>query len=196
VMAPESTYGHMIVVVEALVSIIGIALITGLMFAKASRPKASVIFSNKMVIHKRDGQEMLMLRAGNARGNDVIDASMKLTALIDEISAEGDHLRRVRDLRLVRSYSPFFSLSWTVMHPIDEKSPLYDIDLNDPNCNVVALLGTLTGHDGTYGQTIYARHIWQLEDVMPKHKFVDVISHLDDGRLMLDYDNFHNVTPA
>jgi inward rectifier potassium channel len=196
VMAPQSSYGHIIVVIEALVSIIGIALVTGLMFAKASRPKSSVIFSNKLVIHNRNGQKILMLRAGNARGNDVIDASMKLTALIDEISDEGDHLRRVTDLKLIRSYSPFFSLSWSVMHPIDEASPLHGVDLDDPECNVVALLATLTGHDGTYGQTIYARHEWQIEDIVPNHKFVDVINQLEDGRLMIDYDSFHNVAPT
>lgn len=193
VLAPQTAYGNVIVTIEAAVGLIGVALITGLMFAKASRPRSSIIFSDKMVLTTMHGQKMLMFRVGNARGNDIIDAHIHLSALMEDTSSEGHHIRRIRDLKLVRSHSPFFTLSWMVMHPLDEKSPLYGLDLDDPHSDLLAINATMTGHDGTYGQTIYSRHTYFADQVYPDAMFVDVVSQLPDGRLMVDYGLFHEL---
>ncbi len=102
------------------------------------------------------------------------------------------HLRRIHSLELKRSRSPLFVLSWTVIHEIDEKSPLFDVDWDKPETTIMLLLATLIGHDGTYGQTIYARQMYQPSQIRIDHRFVDVISELEDGRLMIDYTHFHD----
>lgn len=192
-MHPATTYGHIVVTVEAAVGLLSVALATGLMFAKASRARASVLFSEPIVLTTMHGKPTLSFRVGNARGNEVVDASASVSVLRDEISPEGHHVRRVLDLELVRNRQPIFMMTWTILHVIDEKSPLYGVDLRatDPFIGVVAIL---SGHDGTYGQTVHARHFYRPEDLRVDHRFVDVISQLEDGRMMIDYTRFHDTT--
>lgn len=194
VMTPATRYGNLVVTAEAAVGLLGAALATGLMFAKASRARSSALFSRVAVVTPHDGVPTLIFRVGNARGNDVVDATISVTALRDEISVEGTHLRRQRDLKLVRSRSPFFIMTWVVMHPIDDESPLRDVDWQNPT-DLLAIVATLVGHDGTYGQTTYARQLYVPSSVRVGHRFVDVISQLPDGRLMIDYTKFHDTVP-
>ncbi len=194
-MHPVTDYGHGIVTLEAATGMLLVALATGLMFAKASRPQASMLFSNVAVVTQRNAKPVLSFRVGNARGNDVVEAALTVTVLRDELTPEGEHLRRMRDLRLVRDRSPLFTLSWTVMHEIDEASPLNGIDWQQPSRSIAAIIVTMLGHDGTYGQTVYSRHIYGPDDLRVDARFVDVISELPDGRMLIDYTRFHDTEP-
>ena len=191
-LAPTTGYANVIVTLEAAAGILFVALSTGLMFAKASRPQSSVLFSKPMVVTTRHGVPTLMFRVANARGNEVVDASLTVSVLVDEMSPEGHHLRRLHDVELMRSRSPMFVLSWVVMHEIDDTSPLRDVDWERPEDHLSVLTITMLGHDGTYGQTTYARHIYYPEDIRYGHRFIDVLSQLDDGRLMIDLTQFHD----
>ena len=191
-MSPVSTYGHIMVSFEVIIGLVSVALLTGLIFAKASRAKASIMFSKNIILTKRHGKNILMFRTGNARGNDVVDAGISLHLLVDDFSPEGDHIRRIKDLKLSRSRSPLFTMSWTIMHEIDEDSPLFNKDIiGDPS--IITFIVTLTGHDGTYGQTIYARHMYNSSDIEKDVQFVDVISQMPDGRFMVDYSKFNSL---
>ncbi len=193
-MSPTSTYAHALVVVEAAFGILAVALVTGLMFAKASRPRSSVLFSEPVLITRYDGQRVLMFRAGNARGNEVVEASIMVSVLKDEETAEGHTMRKLHDLKLVRDTSPLFTMSWTVIHIIDEDSPLWDLT-PDTLEHLKAIVATMTAFDATYAQTTHARTTWYPEDLQFDVQFVDVISMLDDGRFMVDYDVFHQTKP-
>lgn len=192
--SPATEYGNVIVTIEAAFGMLFVALATGLTFAKVSRASASVLFSKSAVITRFHDIPTLIFRAGNARGNEIVDATMSVTALIEEISPEGHHMRRLHDLKLSRSRSPIFSMTWVVMHQIDESSPLHGCDFST-NGNLLLLIVTMVGHDGTYGQTVYARHQYYPEDIRRGHQFVDVMSQLPDGRMLIDYEKFHNTLP-
>ena len=144
-----------------------------------------------MILTTMYGKPTLALRAGNARGNDVIDAGSDVTVVFDEVTPEGHHIRRAYDLKLVRSRTPFFDLSWTIMHVIDEESPFYGRDIK--NMGLMYIMVTLKAHDGTFGQTIYARHTYYPDDIKVGERFVDVISNKDD-RIIVDYTKFHETT--
>lgn len=195
VLSPANHYANLIVTAEAACSMIGLAIVTGFVFAKVSRPKASALFSNNLLVTKIHGMPTLTLRVGNARGNDVVEASMNLVVLKEEFSPEGAHMRRLHDLKLVRNRSPMFTMTWSVMHVIDESSPLYGTNWDDSEKEIVSFVATLMGHDGTYGQTTYARHVYQAADVRVGHRFADVIDELEDGRMMIDYGRFHHTEP-
>jgi len=195
VLSPATPYANAVVTAESALSLICLAIVTGLVFAKASRPRASVLFSDVLVVTTLRGKRMLMLRAGNARGNEVVDATMDLTVLMDELSPEGHHLRRMIELKLVRPRTPMFVLTWTVMHEIDESSPLFGLDLADLDGKIASIVVTLMGHDGTYNQTIYARRLYYPEAIRVDQHFVDVFHQLADGRMMIDYANFHDTLP-
>ena len=194
-MSPATDYGHAVVTFEAAFGLLGVALATGVMFAKASRPSAGVLFSEPLVLTTMHGKPTLTFRAGNARGNEVVDASMSVTAVMHEITPEGHHMRRLLDLPLVRARSPIFVLSWQAMHVVDESSALAAVDFEHFDRHVFSIVVTLTGHDATYGQTIYARHVYYPDDLRLAARFVDVISQLPDGRLMIDYTRFHETVP-
>ena len=192
-MSPQTDWADLLVTIESAVGLLFVAMATGVMLAKASRPRTSVLFSRVMVLNQRDGEEVLTFRVANALGNELADAQITATALIDEVTAEGEHMRRLLDLQLVRSRTPLFVISWTVMHIVDQESPLYGHLLDGTMGPVIV---TLTGHDGTYGQTNYARHMYSPGDLRVGERFVDVISRLPDGRLLLDLDLFHDTKPV
>lgn len=194
---PQTDYANIVVMFEAAIGLTGVALTTGLMFAKVSRPKAGIIFSRKIIITRYNGRQHLMFRTGNTRGNEVVSAEMTVSLLKDEISPEGQHIRRMVDLKLARQKSPFFSLTWLLMHEIDETSPFHGItSMDELEKRILSLMCVFTGHDSTYGQTIFARHQYFPSDILIGGNFVDVISQLPDGRLMVDYSKFHDVESA
>ncbi|MFT5685447.1 MAG: low temperature requirement protein LtrA [Myxococcota bacterium] len=195
VMAPSNSYAHILVTIEAMIGVLLVAVMTGLIFAKASRPRSSVLFSNVLVVNHHYGVPTLKFRVGNARGNELVEATMRVSVLIDEVSEEGKKMRRLHDLPLLRDNSPIFTLSWTVMHHIDEDSPLHGMTPEDVSERLFSIIATMTGHDSTYAQTTHARHLYHPEDIVFDRRFVDVISTVDDGRLMVDYTVFHDTLP-
>ena len=191
-MSPSSDYGHTVMIVEAFVGVMGAALLTGLLFAKVARPRSSVLFSEPVVIHQHHGVRTLSFRCGNARGNEVVEASLKLVVLKDEVSPEGEHLRRLHDVKLVRESTPLFTVTWTVYHVVDEDSPFYGLDEDSMPGAISMMVATMTGHDSTYASTTHARKFWYPEDFRFGHRFVDTIGTLDDGRMRVDYGAFHD----
>jgi inward rectifier potassium channel len=194
-MAPISDYAHMLVTMEAACGILGATLITGLMFAKAARPQSSVLFSNVALVTNHDDERVMMFRVGNARGNDVVEATIRVSALVQKTTAEGRVMRSLVDLKLRRHTTPIFSITWSIFHEIDEESPFYGLTQESFDENIQAIIVIMTGHDATYAQTTHARHLYQPEDLRFDRQFVDVIHTLDDGNMLIDYDEFHHTKP-
>tara|TARA_R110002096_G_scaffold77896_10_gene183473 strand:- start:45193 stop:47271 length:2079 start_codon:yes stop_codon:yes gene_type:complete len=190
-LSPATEYAHMLVTAEVIIGIFGAAVSTGLMFAKASRPQTSTLFSNPVVVTNFHGKPTLMFRVGNARGNEIVEASISVSALVEETSPEGITLSRLHDIKLERATTPLFVLTWQVLHVLDETSPLFGLSKETLEQTLSFLIVSMTGHDGTYGQTVHGRTMYYHEDFRFNHRFVDVISTLEDGRLMVDYDKFH-----
>ena len=191
--SPISFYANILVSIEAALGLISSAMITGIVFAKFSRPKARILFSKPLLINNHNSKRVLSLRVGNSRANDLVDTNLTITVLIEEKSEEGVYLRRMKDLKLERSRSPFFSLSWTIFHIIDETSPLYNLIDTRADSSVIAFTALLIGHDGTYSQTIYGKHTYYPDDLIYDKYFVDVIEIKPDGSLIIDYNKFHQV---
>jgi len=123
-MHPQTLYGHAVASVEIFFGLMSIALVTGVMFARFSRPTARFLFAEVVVVRPMDGRRMLMFRAANARQNIVMEASARLRLIRDSVTQEGYQFRRIEDLPLLRSEHPLFVLGWNLMHVIDESSPL------------------------------------------------------------------------
>lgn len=192
---PRSHYVDVIVMAEAFVGILYIGMLTAVMFARMSRPSARFIFSNVAVVMQYDGVPTLMFRTANQRGNQVLDASVNVTLARRATSAEGITMRRFEDLTLIRSRTSLFALSWSIMHRIDENSPLYGVTpemMADADMEIVVLL---SGRDDVLADTIYARHAYSPEHVLWDRRFVDVLSVSPQGRLIVDLALFHDTEP-
>lgn len=194
-MYPQTIYAQILVTVEVLVGLLLVAMGTGLMFARFANVKARVLFSNVAVVCPFHGVPTLMFRVANQRDNRIIEARIGMSLLKNEISPEGHHLRRLYDLKLLRSQSPSFRLSWQVMHPIDEDSPFYGETLKSLAELDGELIITLTGLDETFSQTIHARYAYSCRDILWSMRFVDILYQTKDNRYIVDYQNFHNAIP-
>jgi inward rectifier potassium channel len=194
-MAPASRYGHAVVVAEALVGTLGVALVTGVTFAKFARPTARILFSERAVVQLRDGVPHLMFRLANWRGNMVVEGQLRVLVLRVQKTLEGDVIRVPVDLPLVRDRSAIFALTWSPMHRIDEKSPFWGgaAALEVLRAEKAEIFLTFTGLDETIGQTIHARHSYKLDEIVYNARFVDVLTTDDDGTRTIDYGTFHDV---
>ncbi|MEM6253062.1 MAG: ion channel [Cyanobacteria bacterium P01_D01_bin.156] len=195
-MYPTSNYTHSLVVIEALFGLCFTAVTTGLVFARFSLPTARILYSAVAVVAPFNGVPTLMFRTANERRNYILEAQLWVTLVRDEVTEEGEHIRRFHDLPLVRSHTPVFSLSWTAMHPITIDSPFYGETPETLEQNRAEIIVTLTGLDETLSQTIHARHAFSDNEIHWNYKFVDIISTNQAGRLVIDYNHFHSIEPV
>lgn len=193
---PQGVYANIVVVTEAFIGILNLAMITGVMFARFSRPSSRVLFSKVAVITQFDGTPTLMFRAANQRGNQILDAGVSVSVARQARTAEGIVMRRFEELPLLRARSPLFALSWTIMHRIDEASPLYGLAMEDMIERQIELIVLLSGTDDTLADVIYARHAYRPDDIVWDHRFVDVLSLNHQGKRVVDLTRFHDTEPA
>ncbi|HJQ25323.1 MAG TPA: ion channel [Blastocatellia bacterium] len=191
--SPSGVAAHTIVTVEALAGILGTALITGLVFARFSRPKAQIIFSRQAVIAPYRGVTAFMFRMVNARSNQIVELNCKvlLARFEDE---DGKSIRRFYPLELERDRVVFFPLSWTVVHPIDESSPLYGkTEADMRRCNAEFLI-LLTGMDETFSQMVHTRSSYTGDDIMWNARFANVFNRrVGQELLTIDVRRLHDV---
>jgi inward rectifier potassium channel len=191
VLAPRTDYANVLMTVETLVGLTFSALTTGVMFARISRPTARVRFAKIAVVTVHDGTPTLMLRIGNERPNQILEAQVGLTLLRNELSREGRRMRRFYDLKLERSHTPIFALSFTVMHKIDASSPLLGLANADLHEIGAEILITVKGLDETSAQAVHARRSFLPDDIRFNHAYVDIFGRTSDGRRLIDYARFH-----
>ena len=195
-MAPVTTGANLLVAAEALFGLMCLALITGLVFAKFSRPSSGVQFSRCAVVSPYEGVRSLMFRMANARADEIVDAQIQVTLTRTTRTREGQTILRVRDLELLRNRNPMFGLTWTAIHPINEQSPLYKLTAADLKPNAAWVLVSLTGLDGTLSQTLHARHVYGVNDIQWGARFVDLFRQEPDGSWYVDLDDFDEVERA
>jgi len=189
-MTPKSGFANALVTLEALMGMLGTAMATGLMFAKFARPSARVLFSRNMIIAKRNGKPAMFVRMANARANQIMEAQFRLVMLRDEVTAEGEQLRRLVDLPLVRNTTPTFIMSFLAQHDIDEKSPIFGMTRDDLIAIRAQFMLSLSGTDETFSQTVHARQSYFVDDLVWDKRFVDMMLRGDDGNLVIDYAKF------
>ncbi len=195
VLSPKTTYANYIVVIEAITGLFAIALLTGLSFARFSRPTARVMFSKFAVIMPQNNLPTLLFRAANQRRNQMLEAQVRLSLSRDEVTTDGHHVRRFYELPVLRSYNPTFSLSWTLMHPIDEQSPLYGFSAESLAESQSQIIVSLSGIDETVSQNVHTRHIYGANNIILDHQLVDIIHIVDEQNRYINFSHFHHVVP-
>jgi inward rectifier potassium channel len=191
--SPFSNWSHIFVIIESILSVFVTALLTGLIFSKFSRPNARIIFSKNILINNFDGKRTLMLRMGNLRANQIAEAQVRMMVLKSFKTAEGQTIRRQIDLKLVRSLSLFFALTWSVMHIIDEDSPLYKVTAEDFIDQNIEIGVSVIGYDASFSQSIHANGIYAPEDVVFEKYFQDVFETQNGKVVSLNYQKFHEL---
>lgn len=194
-MHPQTVYAHTIATLEIFTGMSSIALATGLIFVRFSRPRARIIFARYAVVRSLDGHPTLMLRAANARQNFIVEAKARLRLMRHETKPEGYALWRIHDLKLVREQHPIFLLGWNLMHVIDETSPLYGETAESLAACEASLMLAIEGADETTTQIMYGRYTWGHQDIRWQHRFVDLLHDDEEGVTHIDYEKFDLVEP-
>jgi inward rectifier potassium channel len=192
-MAPRSFAAQAIVTVESFFGLFNLAIATGLLFARISRPTARVMFSDRAVVTLHDGVPTLMFRAANRRRNRIVEAEVSVNLARDGVTLEGSRMRGFENLATIRSRSPVFILTWQIMHRIDETSPLFGETTESLMGQRAEIVVVLKGLDETFAQTIHARASYTPDEIVWGSRLVDVFSRGDDGRPVIDYTRFHDI---
>lgn len=194
-MHPQTNYGHLVATAEIFTGMCFLAVMTGLIFARFSRPRARFVFANHPVVTTHDGRPTLMIRMANARHNTISRANARLWVIRAERTKEGDQLRRFYELKLDRSEHPMFVLSWMLFHIIDGSSPLHGATETDMAQSDALLVLNVGGLDDSSAQQLYARRVYSWHDIRWRHRYRDITSVSPQGRFLLDYTKFHDVEP-
>jgi inward rectifier potassium channel len=192
-MYPVTTATNLLVVAEAVVGLLVTALSTGLVFAKFSQSSARIVFSRHVTITPWDGVPTLMFRVSNERGNQIVEAQIRVVLTKTERTREGMTFYRLIDLPLVRDRSPAFTRSWSVMHTIGPSSILHGHTPESLKQIEAELLVSVVGVDDTSLQPVHARCTYADHEILWGARPVDVLIEREDGRLVLDMTRFHEV---
>jgi inward rectifier potassium channel len=195
-MVPATLAGHLITSLEILVGLLSLAVVTGLVFARFSKPTARVLFSNKIVTRDFDGHRVLMLRVANERHNRMVEPTANLGLVRLDKTATGEPYYHIYDLALQGERNPMFALTWTLVHRIDESSPLYGWSKAALEAARSRITVSIFGHDETIAASVYALYEYSAEQIYFDHQFVDIISDGENGMRIIDLTHFHDIVPT
>ncbi len=194
-MTPVGSWPNAIVTFEAFFGIVYSALMTGLAFARFTRPTAGVRFSKVAVVGNHDGTRTLKFRVANDRSSHIVEAQLRLWLIAESMTSEGERYRRSVELPLHRSESPVFSLTWMAMHSIDGTSALNEYLGNSALDGNWHLLITFTGYHESLANQVYARHVYLPRDVQQNATFIDIVTVSPGGGRVIDLSNFEKWVP-
>ena len=193
---PVGIVPNLLVTIESYYSLLANALITGLVFARFARPVAKLIFSDVAVIAPYRGIEGLMFRLVNGRSSQLIEVEIKVL-FARFVNENGRVVRRFDFLDLERNKVTFLPLSLTVVHPIDDDSPLKGLTSEDYIRTDAEILILITAIDETFAQTVHTRSSYKPDDIRCGHKFVSIYNEVADGEpISIDIRKLSMIEPA
>ena len=191
-MHPVGLAANVLVTLEALVGLLGFALATGILFARFSRPTAHILFSERAIIAPYRGISAFEFRVANVRRNEMIQVEARV--MLTRIKLDGSGNREFLPLRLERERVVFFPLSWTIVHPIDEESPLWGATAEDLEAWDAEFLILFSGIDETFSQTVYTRSSYKHQEILWGARFLNLFNPpKPDGVLSIDIGRLHDV---
>lgn len=193
-LSPVSGAASFIASLEALVGFLSFSLATGLLFGRFSKPTAKIRFSEHALVHDVNGTRSLIFRIINERPSQLMD--LHATVILNMQSLQQGTTNRIySQLNLEIEQIQFFPLNWTIVHPIDEQSPLNGLTDDQILKSDGELLIHIRGYDEMFAQEVHLRHSYLLEEVLFGQKFKRIFSIDDDGDIVLRMDELNETVP-
>ncbi len=193
--SPRGTASNIVAALEAMVGLMGFALATGLLFGRVSRPSARIGYSDNMAVAPYLDGTSLQFRVVNQRVNNLMELEAKVLFMTVE-GPPGQMRRDYKVLRLERHTVFFFPLTWTIVHPIDEHSPLYGKTAEDLERLQAEILILIKGFDDTFSQTVHSRYSYRYDEIVWGARFVPAFQSDSNGDLVLEVDKVGKLAPA
>ena len=194
-MYPATLYDHLIASTEIVCGLAFTAILTGLTFVRFSRPRAKLIFAASPVIAMHHDKPTLMVRIGNGRAAVLTDARARLNVLLSEIGVDGEVFHRAQELRLERAHLPIFPLSWTLMHVLDEGSPLHGYDATRANEANAQVFVAVEARDPALATTVHDLRNYSAREMRFGMRYADALTSAKDGTLVLDLTRIGALEP-
>ncbi len=192
-MAPKTLPGHFVAVIEILTGVFMTATLTGLIFQRFARPRDGMMFSDSLVIVDTGEKRLAMIRLAGTRARPLADVTARIGVLETVKLPGGREFRRSRDLPLVNNQNSMMLLAWTLVHEIDEASPLAPLLDSEDDLRITV---TVRGLDTLLSNTVVAAKVYRRENIFPSHEFVDIFDYHEDGSIHLDLARLHETRPV
>lgn len=188
---PGSILSNLVASFEAMSGLLGFAVATGLLYGRFSKPSSKIVFSDRAIIAPfRDGKS-LQFRIANKRSNVVMNLEARLLLMLIEKSG-AEYTRRYYNLNLDLPFISFFPLSWTVVHPINEESPLLGKTYKDLEEKEAEILILIKGFDESFNQDIHVRYSYRFDEIIWNAKYIRAFTTDNDGEVILQLDKIHD----
>lgn len=195
-MTPHGTFANTLVAVEALTGLMGFALVTGILFARFSRPSALILRSQVAIIAPYQGGAGLMFRVANGRTVQLLDLHVTVTYSWMAETGDGRRVRRFTPLPLERDGVALLPTQWVVVHPVNENSPFHGASQSEILAGDPEIFVTVSAVDETFSQTVYTRFSYAAQDIVRGARFVDLFGNTPDGTLTVDLRKLSQIEPV
>jgi inward rectifier potassium channel len=193
--APGSISANVLAAIEALIGLLGFALATGILFGRFSRPSARIGFSENALIAPYEGRTSLQFRIVNRRPNALMEVEATVILMMVE-GEQGKQKRTFQPLTLERDHIDFLALTWTVVHPIDESSPLFGKTHEDAERKKAEVIVLLKAFDETFSQSVRSRYSYSFDEIVWNAKFTPAFEFDETGTMVLNIDKVGTYAPA
>jgi inward rectifier potassium channel len=187
---PATRYGHCVATLEILVGLFGLAVLTGLIFVRFSRPTARIRFSTVAVVAPFDGTPTLMVRLANLRHHAMVEARFRILFMRSELTKEGEDVRRFYPLRLQFDHLISFPAALTLRHVIDETSPLFGLNSEDLKLTDSRMLVSIVCVDPVIQAPVQSQTEYVHEQIAWNRRFAEIYTEDAVGRYTVDYSKF------
>jgi inward rectifier potassium channel len=193
---PVGHVPNLLMALEVLVAIIMLAVVTGVVFARFSRPTAKILYSRQAVIAPFQGGQAFMFRVVNARKTQIVELKAKVIFSRFE-NVKGERMRQYYPLELERPSVVFFPMAWTIVHPITDSSPLHGLSQDEMRSSRGEFLILLTGTDETFSDVVHSRSSYIADEIAWNARFRSMFTKPQgDRKVSIDLRRFHAIEPA
>lgn len=190
---PTSTFNSSLAAIESLTGLLGFALATGLLYGRFSRPVARILFSKNGIIAPYKGYTAFMIRIANKNRAELLDP--EATIVMSYIGEEnGKKLRKFSNLKLELTHVTLLTMSWTIVHPIDEESPMYGWTADDFIKKEVEFLVLIKAYEETFAQTVHTRSSYRAEEIIFGAKFLPILKPGDNNSVTVELNRINEYT--
>ena len=193
-LVPATRAANILVAIEALVGLLGFAILSALLFARFARPTARIAFSSRAVIAPYENGWALMFRLVNLRNHDLTDVHA-VVSFARWVDSNGGRRRRFDQLALERDFIIFMPLHWVVVHPITETSPLRGLTAESLAGSDPEVVCLITADDETFAQTVHAKTSYDKGDIVWGARFGDMYLAVPD-RVTIDLGRLDDIEPV
>ena len=190
--APIGLAANVVAAVESLLGLLSFALVTGLMYGRFSKPVSNIIYSQKGVIAPYRDINAFMFRIYNAQKNQLLEVEAEVSL---SLQRDHSHLRDFYSLELERSRVVFFPSVWTIVHPIDNNSPLLKLTKNDLLSRDAEFITTVKAYDESSQNMVYSRSSYDATEISWGKKF-KYLGKRDDNTLIIDVSGINETDSA